>query len=400
MKLRNYRFSTFIFCSLLSLSSCFRTEVEKAPIIAEDTVKQGPSVNIEAENEIDSAYQIILEARAAHIDSFFTKYYKNNLFNGAVLFAEQGKIIYENSFGYADFKEKDTLTTSTPFQLASISKPITALAILMLKEKKWLSLEDTVQKFLPKFPYPGITIRMLLTHKSGLPNYMYFADEYWVDRKTPITNEDVLCLMETYHPDIYYPPNYHYNYSNTNYALLASIVEEVTDLPFKTFMDRFIFSPLGMTNTVVYNYFNEEAIANAAVGYSRRRRKAENTYLNGVVGDKGVYSTVEDLYKLDQALYDETLLSQETINEAFTPHHARLYDHDNYGLGWRINTRPDCSRIVFHSGWWKGFRTHFIRILDKEQTIIVLANTDWSKYVNTRHLLDLMSYPENEHLPL
>ncbi len=394
MELRNCRLSVAILCFLLSMSGCFRTEVEKTPLIAEDTVRQEPAIQVEA--KADTVYEQMLQARAAHIDSFFTRYYKNNLFNGTVLFAEKGKIIYENSFGYADFKEKDTLTTSTPFQLASVSKPLTALAVLMLKEKKWLSLEDSVQKFLPDFPYPGITIRMLLTHKSGLPNYMYFADEYWVDRKTPITNDDVLCLMKTYHPDVYYLPDVHYNYSNTNYALLASIIEKVTSLPFKTFMERFMFAPLGMTNTVIYDYFNEEAIANAAVGYSRRRVKADNTYLNGVVGDKGVYSTVDDLFKLDQALYNGTLLSKKTLNEAFFPYHERLYDNDNYGLGWRINTQPDCSKIVFHSGWWKGFRTHFIRVLDKEQTIIVLSNTDWSKFVSTRNLLDLMEYPNTE----
>lgn len=386
-----HKVSTYIifFLTFIGLAGCYQKRIERAPIIAEDTTAQDTTPIA----EIDSAYEQLLQIKKAHIDSFFTRYYKNGLFNGAVLFAEKGRIIYKNAFGYADFKNKDTLTTETPFQLASVSKPLTALAILMLKEKKWLSLEDSIQKFFPTFPYKGITIRMLLTHKSGLPNYMYFADKYWQDRKVPITNRDVLCLMETFVPDIYYIPDYHYNYSNTNYSLLASIVEKVSNMPYSKFMNTYIFTPLNMHNTLVYNTFNTKAIGNAAVGYIRRNRRAEDTYLNGVTGDKGIYSTVDDLFKLDQALYDETLIQQETLEEAFTPHHTRLYDHDNYGLGWRINTRPDCSRIVFHSGWWKGFRTHFIRILDQKQTIIVLANTDQSKNINTNHLLNLMQYP-------
>lgn len=377
------------FLVLLSLSACYQKKIERAPIIAEDTTKQDTTLIV----EVDSAYEQLLQLKAAHIDSFFTRYYKNGLFNGAVLFAEKGRIIYKNAFGYADFRNKDTLTTDTPFQLASVSKPLTALAILMLKEKNWLSLEDSVQKFFPTFPYKGITVRMLLTHKSGLPNYMYFADELWNDRKVPITNRDVLCLMETFVPDIYYIPDYHYNYSNTNYSILASIIEKVSGMPFGKFMNTYVFTPLEMHNTIVYNHFNSDVIGSAAIGYTRTNRRAEDTYLNGVTGDKGVYSTVEDLYKLDQALYKETFIKQATLEEAFTPHHAKLYDHDNYGLGWRINTQPDCSRIIFHSGWWKGFRTHFIRFIDRKQTIIVLSNTDQSKYINTNHLLDLMQYP-------
>ncbi len=370
---------------------CQRRQVERAPVIAEDTLAND-TIRQEVVH-IDSAYELMLLKKAEHIDSFFTRQYKHGLFNGAVLFAENGKIIYQNAFGYANFREKDTLTLQTPFQLASVSKPLTALAILLLKEKKYLSLEDTVQRFFPEFPYPGITVRMLLTHRSGLPNYMYFADALWNDRKVTITNQDVLCLMQTYKPDIYYIPDYHYNYCNTNFSLLASIVEKTSGMPFSRFMERYIFRRLGMKHSLVSHPFREEQLDDAAVGYTRTNRKAEDTYLNGVTGDKGIYSTVEDLYKLDQALYEDTFLTQQTLEEAFTPQHPDLYDHDNYGLGWRINTQPDCSRIVFHSGWWKGFRTNFIRILDKKQTIIVLANTDQSKYISVRQLIDLMETP-------
>lgn len=388
-------FSKNFFCLLLSFFSltfcisCQQNRAERAPVIAEDATFHD-STKVVA---FDSAYHMLLKRKAERIDSFFIQRYKNGIFNGAVLFAENGHIVYQNAFGYANFREKDTLTLQTPFQLASVSKPLTALAILMLKEKNYLSLEDSIQRFFPNFPYQGITVRMLLTHRSGLPNYMYFADEHWEDRKVPITNPDVLCLMETYRPDIYYIPNYHYNYCNTNFSLLAAIIEKQTNMPYDKFMEKYLFNPLGMDHSLVYNKFNQKSLETAAVGYTRTNRRAEDTYLNGVTGDKGIYATVGDLFKLDQALYKETLLTQETLKEAFTPHHPELHDHDNYGLGWRINTRPDCQRIVFHSGWWKGFRTHFIRILDKKQTIIVLANTDASKYVNTKQLISLMENP-------
>ena len=337
----------------------------------------------------DTAYAEWLGGKAKKIDSFFTARYNQRQFNGAILFADQGNVILKRVYGYANIGQKDTLTMDAAFQLASISKPLTALAVLWLEERGYLSLEDSVQHYFPKFPYDGINIRLLLSHRSGLPNYMYFSEDLWTDRSVPISNQDVVCLMETYRPNIYYIPDYRYNYCNTNYALLAAIVEKVTEMRFDDFMEQHIFEPQGMYDTFVYTKLETQAKRLSTVGY-HRGRIAEDNYLNGVTGDKGIYSTVEDLFKLDQALYQGTLISRESQKKAFTAAHPELYDHDNYGLGWRINQRPDCSKIVFHSGWWKGYRTHFFRLLDKQQTIIVLSNTNRSRFIRTNELLSLM----------
>ncbi len=337
----------------------------------------------------DTAYSQWLSNKANQIDSFFTAKYEKQQFNGTILFADQGNVIIKKAYGYADIRKKDSLQLNSAFQLASVSKPLTALAVLWLEERGYLSLEDSIQRFIPNFPYKGINLKLLLSHRSGLPNYMYFSEDYWTDRSIPISNQDVVCMMQTFQPNIYYIPDYRYNYSNTNYALLAAIVEQVSGMTFSNFMDRYIFEPLGMQDTYVYTKLEANASEQSTLGY-HRGRVAEDNYLNGVTGDKGVYSTVEDLYKLDQALYNGDLLSRKNLDKAFTAAHPELYDHDNYGLGWRINERPDCSKVVFHSGWWKGYRTHFFRLLDQKQTIIVLSNTNRSRYIRTNDLLSLL----------
>jgi len=337
----------------------------------------------------DTAYADWLTLKANKIDSFFSDREQKRQFNGTILFADQGNVIIKKAYGYANIKKRDSLQLNSAFQLASISKPLTALAILWLEDRGYLSLRDSIQRFFPKFPYKNINVELLLTHRSGLPNYMYFAEEHWRDRDIPISNQDVVCMMQTYQPNIYYIPDYRYNYSNTNYALLSAIVEKVSGLSYGDFMDYYIFDPLGMYHTFVYTKLEAKASELSTVGF-HRGRIAEDTYLNGVTGDKGIYSTVEDLFKLDQALYSDSFLKKKSLDRAFTAANPELYDHDNYGLGWRINQRPDCSKVIFHSGWWKGYRTHFFRLIDEKQTIIVLSNTNRSRFINTRSLLDLM----------
>lgn len=328
---------------------------------------------------------------AAKLDKYFTRRHKKIGFNGAVLFAEDGQIIYENAFGYSNFRSKRKNKLDTKFQIASASKPFTSYAIMLLKQRGELSYEDSVQHYFPQFPYKGVTIRLLLIHKSGLPEYFYFADKLWKDRSKPITNKDVIELMIDYKPRRYYLPDRRYNYINTNYCILAAIIEKVSGKSFEDFMKDEIFNPLGMSNTFIYNKSKHQSVDNLATGYVRRRRKAEDTYLNGVVGDKGVYTTVEDLLKFDQALYRGTPVTTKTLEDAFKLAHKRLYKHDNYGFGWRINAADDNNKIVYHTGWWKGFRSWFIRELGKKKTIIVLSNTANQSIFGTRELVRLFN---------
>jgi CubicO group peptidase (beta-lactamase class C family) len=335
--------------------------------------------------------QVISQKKASVIDSFFQARFQKRAFNGTVLFAEKGRVIYENALGFSDFKQKDILDVNSIFQLASVTKPITACAVLMLYEEGKLNLDDEISEFFPAFPYDGVTVRMLLTHRSGLPDYMYFADKLWHSRRIPISNQDVLDLMILYKPYRYYKPDRRYNYSNTNYALLALIIEKVSGMSYAEFMQARIFEPLGMKDSYVVTFDDLKSYKKSPFvpGYYRPGRLAENHYFNGVVGDKGIYSTVNDLFLWDQALYQGRLISLFTLREAFQPAHRDLRDYDNYGFGWRLNLAGE-NRIVFHSGWWKGFKTYFIRKIDEQKTIIILTNTANHHFISIRKLSELL----------
>jgi len=299
---------------------------------------------------VHSGVPILSERKAAakRLDRYFTRRSKYNGFNGTVLYAVDGEVELAEAFGYADLRKRDSLSIESAFQLASVSKPITSLATLILVDQGKISLHDSIQTYFPDFPYKGITVRMLLNHRSGLPNYMYMADSLWPDQSIPITNRDVLDLLVKYHPERYYPPNYRYNYSNTNYALLALIIEDVSKMAYGLFVKTHIFHPLDMQNSLVYNKKDTPYNYNTVKGYYSGRRRADNTYLNGVVGDKGIYSSVIDLYKLDVALRNGSLVSKELLAQAFEPQHKDLYQWDNYGLGWRINAVDSLNKVVYH----------------------------------------------------
>ncbi|GAB4338282.1 MAG: hypothetical protein Kow0037_22080 [Calditrichia bacterium] len=331
----------------------------------------------------------LIEATASRLQHFFEKQYRLRRFNGTVLFAQNNRVIYKGAFGYSHFRKKIPLTTHSSFQLASVSKPITAYAILLLAQRHQLNLDDDLKKYFPEFPYDDITIRLLLTHRSGMPNYMYFAEEYWPSRRIPISNDDVLEMLIKHKPPHYYIPNYRYNYCNTNYALLASIIERVSGLPYDVFMKKEIFDPLNMNDTQIYYKSRNVKLANDVYGYNKRGRIAEDTYLNGVVGDKGIYSSVEDLFKFDQAINNGFPVTREWLEKAFTPAHRDLRIWDNYGLGWRIDASDPQNKVVYHSGWWKGFRTYYIKKLGEKKTIIVLTNHIRRSYLSNRLLRNL-----------
>lgn len=340
----------------------------------------------------DSLFAVSIDSidfKYAKIDSFFEVKHKKQGFNGAVLAAEKGKLIYKNGFGFTNFRSKNRVTTETPFQLASVSKPFTATAVLILVDEGKISLDDDIRKFFPNFPYEDVTVRLLLIHRGGLSNYMYFTDKHWKDKKKPVTNDEVIRLYEKYHPMHYYKPNVRYNYSNTGYILLASIVEKVSGMRFGEFLKQNIFEPTGMTNSFLYNKNLNNLREKAATGYYRWNRRAEDTYLNGVIGDKGIYSSAEDLLKFDRALNGGALLSDSLQTLAYSPAHPELLINDNYGFGWRINDEDPDNKIVYHSGWWKGFRSYFIRELGEKKTIIVLSNVSRNTPISIRELLDL-----------
>lgn len=323
---------------------------------------------------------LMAHKKAAELDKRFARLNKRGVFNGTVLYAEQGKVVYEGAFGYADFRKRDSMQLDDAFQLASVSKMFTATAIMLLQQQGKLQYDDSLGKFIPGFPYGNISIRQLLNHRSGLSRYMSLADKYWNINK-PISNEDVIDLFKKYKPAPYFKPDKGFHYCNTNYALLASVVERITGEGFDAFVESHIFKPLGMDHSFIYNLSHDSIIRYEVpvdvpgYRYTRRGwRKVGDYYLNGVIGDKGVYSTVNDLFKFAQALDNATLVNRENLETAFSPGSPSYYKRkDNYGFGWRIKTSADST--VYHFGWWKGFRTFFIRDMENQRTLIALTNT-------------------------
>ncbi|MEE4177358.1 MAG: serine hydrolase domain-containing protein [Bacteroides sp.] len=323
-----------------------------------------------------------LTRKAEWIDSIFTRLSRGHWFNGAIIYAEKGHVIYKNAFGLCDFYAKDTLSTNSAFQLASVSKMFTAMAIMILREDGSLDYDDSIQVYIPEFPYHGVTIRQLLTHRSGLSRYMSLAHEKWHNKDIPMGNDDMLGLFMKYQPKPYFKPDNGFHYCNTNYAMLASVVEKVSGKPFDVFVQERIFDPLEMHDSFIYQMREDTAVPAYIPSnvYGHRYRKwrpirQRNDYLNGIMGDKGVYASVEDLFKFDRALDLGMLVGDSTLNEAFASGSPSYWRRtDNYGFGWRIKTTEDST--VYHFGWWKGFRAYYIRDMRQEKTIIALCNKD------------------------
>ena len=312
----------------------------------------------------------------SRLDEIFNKLRNIYGFNGAVLISEKDHVIYRKAFGYSDLQSRQELNTKSVFQLASVSKQFTAVAIMMLKSRGLLNYEDKVTKFFPNFPWHEVTIRHLLNHRSGIPDYRWFLDPLMVDKNKPVSNQEMMRQFAIHKPNTYFSTGAHHAYSNSGYAVLAAIVEKLSGTSFSNFMKLAVFEPLGMKQTYVYSKCDKPIPPGAVKGYERNGAyEAPNDAFNGITGDKNVYSTVEDLFLWDQALYSNKLLPQNELQEAFQPGSPELKGYRNYGFGWRINQHITDKKIVYHSGWWRGFRTFFLRNLHDHSTIIILSNT-------------------------
>jgi len=299
-------------------------------------------------------------------------YYETHLaktgFNGAILVAKNGQVVFEDYRGVADFRKLTPITPSTPFHLASISKTFTGMEVLRLWEQGRLSLNDSLQQYFPQFPYHGINIRMLLDHRSGLPNYLYFMDSIW-DKKKKATNEDVLNFMVVHQPRADAPPDRVYHYCNTNFVLLALIVEKITRQPFPEFMKDSVFTPLGMDNTFIFSINDTLSYVPTYAG----NRPYPMDHLDCTYGDKNVYSTVRDLLQWDKALYQHTFVSKTVLDSAFVPRSNERRSMHNYGLGWHLYFN-NSDTLIYHNGRWHGSNTVFTRFVQDTATVIVLGN--------------------------
>lgn len=333
-----------------------------------------PSFVVKQEKDyIGELIECSKEERLQNLLDRYAKYYR---FNGSVLVSWKGQVLCDRAMGYCDFTEKQPLTSQSHFQLASVSKQFTAAAIMLLHQQGKLEFDDEVKKYIPQWPYAGMTIRHLLTHTSGISNYMWLVEHKWKKPHSPYNHEVVAMLIEHNMPLNFVPGRYH-SYSNTGYVVLAYLVEKISGNYFADFLDENIFQPLGMKNTFAYSQTINRKNQDKVSGFQPTRRgyrKIDETIHDGCMGDKGIYSTANDLYKWDQALYSGKLISSEVLDEAFTMTTLRNKRKVPYGFGFRIIEKDD-SKTVYHHGLWNGFRTSLIRYVSDSCTIIVLNNT-------------------------
>jgi CubicO group peptidase (beta-lactamase class C family) len=307
----------------------------------------------------------------ARVDAFMNSFARSG-FNGSILVGSKGQVVYERYFGMANRETGLKLLPNSSVQLASISKTFTGTAVLYLHQHKFLDINERVQEYIPEFPYNNVTVKMLLNHRSGLPDYLKWIPRFRKDQKTPINNPTVISMFARYKPALEFRPDSRFKYSNSNYAVLASVIEAVTELRYPDFMRKFIFEPLGMKNTFVYEC--EKGLpATATISYKYNWVREPVMFADGVDGDKGIYSTVRDMYRWDQSFYNNSLLTKETLAMAYSPYSFEKPGYKNYGLGWRMINKPN-NKVIYHNGWWHGNNTVFYRFVEENMTIIMLGN--------------------------
>lgn len=333
-------------------------------------------------------------------------------FEGNVLIAQDGGVVFKKSYGYQNEAQQIPLTDSTQFPLASISKTFTAVAILQLRDKGRLKLDDHFVKYFPDFPYPAITIRQLLSHTSGLPDTESLLDS--LVKKYPdriFTNADDLLMLDYYSKTRrqLLAPGAKWSYSSTGYQLLALLVQKLSRESFPAYLKKHIFIPAGMNSTYVQTSLDQAREPNRTTNYIYNNHyemklqwvdtvldRREWIYnVSGQVGAGNVVSTAGDLLSYDRALYGGVLLKPSTLEEAFTP--VKLSNgQDNeavpgtsYGLGWFIFRDTTHGKMVWHSGSTPGIVTLYVRNISTHQVYILLSNVVYGNRIY-RDLLDMI----------
>ncbi len=319
------------------------------------------------------------------IRNFTEEAYGRGFFNGCILLAHEDDILFEAALGVANMDKGKALNIDSVFELASVSKQFTASAIILLRDKGVLSLNDRLEKYFPEIPYKGRTIKNLLNHTAGIPDYMEWVKKQ-AEQTGTIPNNDIIekFLYESGLPEVF-AAGTKWSYSNTGYAMLALIIEKVSGMSFGAFLEKEIFAPVKMSSTCVYHRrMNGESIENYAYGYIMEngeyilpdlsQSNMEVIPLDGIEGDGIVNSNVHDLLRWSLALRDGKIISHASQQEMYTP---AVYGNEEtmlYGYGWRLVNSEKTGRVVRHSGGWPGYSTQFIRYIDMDMTLVLLMN--------------------------
>jgi CubicO group peptidase (beta-lactamase class C family) len=334
---------------------------------------------------------------AGKLDSLFTSMNIKGSFNGCVLVAKAGKIIFKKSLGILDKASNNSLSDSSMFQLASVSKVITATAVLMLHEREMIDINKSFKYYFPDFPYEGITIKELLNHRSGLPNYIYALNTEIYQPNYQMSNMDMYNYFIAKNPKPYMKPNTRFNYCNTNYALLALLIEKITGSSYSRFLKDELFTPLGMNNTATIKDIDLNG-NNVTRPYDLRWRPVEFDASDYVLGDKSIYSTPYDLFLFSEALYQNKIIKYQTQEMAYTAF-SREQKTSNYGFGWRMkNFNDPLKKEVYHNGWWHGYRSSFHRRLNDTLTVVILSNQLNNSAYQTNKIYEILDNTKAEAL--
>ena len=366
----------------LILSSLFFLSGPKAPTEAIDQQKADDSLFVKSAypikmGKVSEAY--ITEKRQ-FIDSFYNKNINSPYYSGSFIVVKNGRVLYEDYKGFANAKTGQKIDKNTPIHLASVSKVLTCVAILRLVQQDNIMLDQKVTDWLPDFPYKSTTIRTLLNHRSGLQHYANFPGlmkKRW-NRSKILTNQDVFNLLVQNKFRLVTPNNTHFDYCNTNYIVLALIIEKATGLNYRRAMQELIFKPLKMSNSFVFNYDTDRETASKSY-------RGNNIFpwdqFDNLYGDKNIYSTPRDLVKFDLGCYSPQFIDQKLLQEAYVGYSAGNVAKPikDYGLGMRMRFLPPTGeKMIYHNGWWHGNNTSFVPVKKDTVTVVCLGN----KYSN------------------
>lgn len=332
------------------------------------------------------------------LNAYYQKIWEDGNLSGQFLVTDGDNILIEKYRGDARINPPVTNSPNTPLHVASISKTVTALAVLKLAEAKKLQLTDTVQKYLPEFPYPNITIENLLSHRSGLPKYEYLIPKLKdapEKSKEFLTNTDILHILQREKPELMRPAGSGFAYCNTNFVMLALIIEKVTRTPYPQVIKNMIFDPIGMTHSYI---FEKKHIPTYAESYYQKKKEAfPLDQYDLLYGDKNLYTTVQDMYRLSLAMFQKDFLSENLLEKAFTPYSNEKAGIKNYGYGFRLKVYDDGSKIIYHTGWWHGSNTIFIHQPKSKLTIVALGNVYSKKIYTAMSLVSLFEkFPDQQ----
>lgn len=355
----------------LTFVSCLKEKSELAENTKEevkDTVLRIAPLNVKL-NKVSKKF---INAKTASVEHFYNKLWSRNDLSGGFIVAKNGKVIFEKYGGFANRSSKLEINSQTPIHIASVSKVLTAAVVLKLVDREKLQLDQKVNAILPTFPYEDITVRMLLNHRSGLPNYAYFCDDRKIWDRSVLTNQDVLDLFAQHKFNLYFLPDKKFGYCNTNYAMLALIIEKVTHMNYRDAMKKILFDPLGMKNTYVFDYQKDRATASQS--YKGNNVLYGFDFLDDVYGDKNIYSTPRDLLKFDLATYSKNFLNPKLYDEVFKGYSYEHKGTKNYGLGIRMHEWETGEKLFYHNGWWHGNTSSYVTLKKDTVAIIALSN--------------------------